>query len=116
MSRLIAVKSLASVTHNIIYTTSGAAPTSPPEGVLRHMRHQERMRAVGTHYGPTRIYEPTGHTIGGTPQLALRSSSTAAIIAGPATPVGPEAGGAVQRYAEQLLPGSVARSPPSGSA
>ena len=38
---------------------SGAAPTSPPEGVLRHMRHQELWRAVGTHYGPTRIYGPT---------------------------------------------------------
>ena len=24
------------------------------------------MRAVGTHYGPTRIYGPTGHAIGGT--------------------------------------------------
>ena len=51
---------------------SGAAPTSPPEGVLRHMRHQEFWRAVGTHYGPTRIYGPTGHVIGGTAQQALR--------------------------------------------
>jgi hypothetical protein len=34
--------------------------------LLRHMRHQERVRAVGTHYGPTRIYGPTGHAIGGT--------------------------------------------------
>jgi hypothetical protein len=51
---------------------SGAAPTSPPEGVLRHMRHQELWRAVGTHYGPTRIYGPTGHAIGGTEQQALR--------------------------------------------
>jgi hypothetical protein len=38
---------------------SEAAPTSPPEGLLRHMRHQELWRAVGTHYGPTRIYGPT---------------------------------------------------------
>ncbi len=52
---------------------SGAAPTSPPKGVLRHMRHQELWRAVGTHYGPTRIYGPTGHAIGGTAQQALRS-------------------------------------------
>jgi hypothetical protein len=52
---------------------SGAAPTSPPEGVLRHMRHQELWRAVGTHYGPTRIYGPTGHAIGGTAQQTLRS-------------------------------------------
>ena len=51
---------------------SGAAPTSPPEGVLRHMRHQEFWRAVGTHYGPTRIYGLTGHAIGGTAQQALR--------------------------------------------
>jgi hypothetical protein len=51
----------------------GAATTSPPEGVLRHMRHQELWRAVGTHYGPTRIYGPTGHAIGGTAQQALRS-------------------------------------------
>ena len=50
----------------------GAAPTSPPEGVLRHMRHQELWRAVGTHYGPTRIYGPTGHAIGGTAQQTLR--------------------------------------------
>ena len=36
------------------------------------MRHQELSRAVGTHYGPTRIYGPTGHAIGGTAQQALR--------------------------------------------
>ena len=36
------------------------------------MRHQERVQAVGTHYGPTRIYGPTGHAIGGTAQQALR--------------------------------------------
>jgi hypothetical protein len=52
---------------------SGAAPTSPPEGVLRHMRHQELWRAVGTHYGQTQIYGPTGHAIGGTAQQALWS-------------------------------------------
>jgi hypothetical protein len=37
------------------------------------MRHQELWRAVGTHYGPTRIYGPTGHAIGGTAQQTLRS-------------------------------------------
>jgi hypothetical protein len=57
---------------DIIGAEGGAAPTSPPEGVLRHMRHQEFWRAVGTHYGPTRIYGPTGHAIGGTAQQALR--------------------------------------------
>ncbi len=54
------------------YATSGAAPTSPPEGVVRRMRHQEPMRAVGTHYGPTWIYGPTGHAIGGICIQALR--------------------------------------------
>ncbi len=51
------------------YTTSEAAPTSPREGVLRHMQH---MQAVGTHYGPSLIYGPTGHAITGTAQLALQ--------------------------------------------
>ncbi len=41
--------------------------------VLRQMRHQELWRAVGTHYGPTRIYGPTGHAIGGTAQQTLLS-------------------------------------------
>ncbi len=41
--------------------------------LLRHMRHQELWRAVGTRYGPTQIYGPTGHAIGGTAQQALRS-------------------------------------------
>jgi hypothetical protein len=45
-------------------------------GLLRRMRHQEHMLAVGTHYGPTRIYGPTGHAIGGTEQQALRSFAT----------------------------------------
>ncbi len=44
---------------------------SGARSVLRYMRHQERVRAVGTHYGPTRIYGPTGHAIGGTAQQAL---------------------------------------------
>ncbi len=50
-------------------SSGGAAPTSPPEGVLRRMRRQEHMRAVETHYGPTRIIGSTGHAIGGTAQL-----------------------------------------------
>ncbi len=44
-----------------------------PRSVLRHMRHQELWRAVGTHYWPTRIYGPMGHAIGGTAQQALLS-------------------------------------------
>ena len=43
----------------------------------------EHMQAVGTHYGPTRTIEPSGHAIGGTAQLALRSSSTTATFSGP---------------------------------
>ncbi len=42
------------------YMTSGAAPTSPPEGVLRRTQH---MQAVRTHHGP--IYGSTGHAKGG---------------------------------------------------
>ena len=38
-------------------TTSGAAPTSPPEGVFRRTRRWKYRRAVGTHYGPTRIHQ-----------------------------------------------------------
>ncbi len=41
--------------------------------MLQHMRHQELWRAVGTHYGLTRIYGPMGHAIGGTAQQALQS-------------------------------------------
>ncbi len=41
-------------------------------------RHMRRVRTVGTHYGSTRIYGPTGHAIGGTAQQALRSLPTAA--------------------------------------
>jgi hypothetical protein len=45
---------------------------SPKRRLLLHMRHQELWRAVGTQYGPTRIYWPTGHAIRGTAQQALR--------------------------------------------
>ncbi len=61
---------------------SGAAPTSPPEGVLRQMRHQELWRAVGTHYGPTRIYGPTAMPSEGRHSLHSGASTTA-IAAGP---------------------------------
>ena len=36
-------------------TTSGAAPTSPPEQVFRLILRKEYRQAVGTHYGQTRI-------------------------------------------------------------
>ena len=67
------------------YETSGAAPTSPLEGVLRRVLYQEHMLAGATHYGQTRIMGPTGHhdAIKGTAQLAFWSTSTAAIISWP---------------------------------
>ncbi len=36
------------------------------------MLHQKLWRAVGTHYGQTRIYGPMDHAIGGTAQQALQ--------------------------------------------
>ncbi len=48
-------------------TTSGAAPTSPPEGVFRRTRRWKYRRAVGTHYGQTRIH-PADYS----PEMALR--------------------------------------------
>ncbi len=64
----------------------GAAPTSPPEGVLRHMLHQELWRAVGTHYeASTSRLGSTGlrpcHRRDGT--AGTPGASTAAIAAGP---------------------------------
>jgi hypothetical protein len=67
------------------YTSSrgcGAAPTSPPEGALRRMRHQEYMRAVGTQSDALRADSDlqayrSCHRRGGT--AALWSPSTAAI-------------------------------------
>ncbi len=50
-----------------------ASGQSLPATRVQHMRHQELVLAVGTHYGPTRIYGPTGHAIGGTAQQALQS-------------------------------------------
>ena len=39
-------------------TTSGAAPTSPPEGVFRHILLRKKYRrAFGTHYGPTLTHQ-----------------------------------------------------------
>ncbi len=38
--------------------------------LLRPMRHQEHMLAVGTHNWPTRIYRPTEHAIGTTAAIA----------------------------------------------
>jgi hypothetical protein len=61
-----------------------AESSGDPQGSLSHrMRRREHMRAVVRHYGPTRIYGPTRHAIGGTAQQALRSLPTAATAAGP---------------------------------
>jgi hypothetical protein len=51
--------------------------------LLSAEQNQKHMRAVGTHYWSTLIIGPTGHAIGGTAQLTLWRSSTAAIISGP---------------------------------
>jgi hypothetical protein len=48
-----------------------SCPTSPSERVLRRLRHQEHMLAVGKHYGSTRIYGHAGRAIGETTQQAL---------------------------------------------
>ena len=41
--------------------------------VFRRMRRQEHMRAVGTHYEPTRTIGPTSHVVGGTAQPVATS-------------------------------------------
>jgi hypothetical protein len=65
----------------------------PVPCALQYRDHALNMRNVAlyaavehkSHYGPTRIYGPTGHAIGRTAQQALRSSSesTVTIIAEP---------------------------------
>ncbi len=42
---------------DFLSTTSGAAPTSPPERVIRSILRKEYRRAVGTHYGQTRRHQ-----------------------------------------------------------
>ena len=63
-------------------TPSGAAPTSPPEGVFRHTRRLELDEQSGRTAGRLGCTGPaTAYAIGGTAELALRysiiSSSTA---------------------------------------
>ena len=65
-----------------------SAPKSSGFAAVRkvsHRREEIGSIIVGTHYRPTPMYGPTGHAIGGTAQLVLRSSSAAAIIAGRVT-------------------------------
>ena len=64
-------------------TPSGAAPTSPPEGVFRHKRLMELDELSGRTTGRLGYTWPTtAYAIGGTATLALRysiiSASTAA--------------------------------------
>jgi hypothetical protein len=65
-------------------TTSGAAQTSPPEGVLRRMRHMKLDEMLGHttarlgYTGQTKAY-----AIGGTAELALPYSINSASTAGP---------------------------------
>ena len=63
-------------------TPSGAAPTSPPEGVFRHMRLMELDELSGRAMGRLRHTWPTTtYAIGGTVALALRYSITSASAA-----------------------------------
>ena len=63
--------------------TSGAAPTSPPEEVLRRIRHMELDELSGRTMGRLGYIRPaTAYAIGGTATLALRDSIISATIAG----------------------------------
>ena len=56
-------------------TPSGAAPTSPPEGVFRHKRRMELVELSGRTTGRLGYTWPTtAYAIGGTATLALRYS------------------------------------------
>ncbi len=57
-------------------TTSGAAPTSPPEEVFRLILRKEYRRAVGTHSGRLGyVRQHSAYAIGVTAELALRYSN-----------------------------------------
>ena len=63
-------------------TPSGAAPTSPPEGVFRHKRLMELDELSGRTTGRLRHTWPTtAYAIGGTAMLALRYSIISATTA-----------------------------------
>ena len=70
-------------------TPSGAAPTSPPEGVFRHKRRMELVELSGRttgRLGYTRRPEP--YAIGGTATLAQRCSIISATAAARTLPPG----------------------------
>ena len=70
-------------------TQSGAAPTSPPEGVFRHKRRMELVELSGRTTGRLRYTWPTTtYAIGGTATLALRYSIISTTAAARARPQG----------------------------
>ena len=65
-------------------TPSGAAPTSPSEGVFRHTRRLELDEQSGRTTGRLGYTRPTtAYAIGGTAALALRYAIISASTAGP---------------------------------
>ena len=63
-------------------TPSGAAPTSPPEGVFRHKRRKELVELSGRTTGRLGYTWPTtAYAIGGTATLAQRYSIISASAA-----------------------------------
>ena len=70
-------------------TPSGAAPTSPPEGVFRHKRRMELVELSGRTTGRLGYTWPTtAYAIGGTATLALRYSIISATAAARTLPPG----------------------------
>ena len=68
-------------------TPSGAAPTSPPEGVFRHKRLMELDELSGRTTGRLGYTWPTtAYAIGGTATLALRYSIISASAAASTRP------------------------------
>ena len=68
---------------------SGAAPTSPPEGVVRHKRRMELVELLGRTTGRLGSTWPTtAYAIGGTATLALRYSIISATAAARTRPPG----------------------------
>ena len=70
-------------------TPSGAAPTSPPEGVFRHKRLMELDELSGRTTGRLRYSWPTtAYGIGGMATLALQNSIISATAAARTRPQG----------------------------
>ena len=70
-------------------TPSGAAQTSPPEGVFRQKRRMELVQLSGRTTGRLRYtWQTTAYAIGGTATLALRYSIISASTAARTLPAG----------------------------